>query len=106
MLFEVQKRAAQSLLQSICGSTRGGSKIRAPANAEASVVVSVVAYYVMEWQVVAWLHRYHRQVLLADSGSLAKEEVSEKIFLVAVKCDSCIASDPIDAAVETMMTGR
>jgi hypothetical protein len=53
-----------------------------------------------------WLHRFHRRVLLVDSGSLAKGEVSEKIFLVAVRCDSCIVSDPIDAAVETMMTGR
>jgi hypothetical protein len=53
-----------------------------------------------------WLHRFHRRVLLVDSGSLAKGEVSEKIFLVAVRCDSCIGSDPIDAGVETMTIGQ
>jgi hypothetical protein len=47
MPFEAQKRVAQSLLQSICGSTRDASKIRALANV-VSVVVSVVVYYVTE----------------------------------------------------------
>jgi hypothetical protein len=56
--------------------------------------------------VVAWLHRFHRRVPPVDRGSLAKVVVSERIFLVAVRCDSCIGSDPIDAAVETMMIGQ
>jgi hypothetical protein len=53
-----------------------------------------------------WLHRFHRRVLLVDSGSLAKGEVSEKIFLVGVRCDSYIGNDPIDADVETMTIGQ
>jgi hypothetical protein len=56
--------------------------------------------------VVAWLHRFHRRVPPVDRGSLVKVVVSERIFLVAVRCDSCIGSDLIDAAVETMMTGQ
>jgi hypothetical protein len=48
MPFVVQKREAQSLLQNICESTRDVSKIRALVNVLASVVVSVVVYYVTE----------------------------------------------------------
>jgi hypothetical protein len=53
-----------------------------------------------------WLHRFHRRAPPVDRGSLAKVEVSERIFLVAVRCDSCIGSDLIDAAVETMTIGQ
>ena len=52
---------------------------------------------------VAWLHRFHRRVPPVDRGSLAKVVVSERIFLVAVRCDSCIGNDPIDADVEHPM---
>ena len=95
-------------MQNICGSTRTGSKIMVEASEvpreEASEVANeVVDYYVMEWLVAVWLHRFPLRSLPVGSGNQGKVEVSGMIFSVAVRCDSCIERGMIGAAWETMM---
>ena len=111
MRFEVRKQEVRSRSQNICGSTRTGSKILVEAsevvNEEASEAVNeVVDYCETEWLVAVWLHRFRLRSLVVDSGNQAKVEVSERIFLVVAKCDSCIGSVMIVAAEETMMNDQ
>jgi len=71
-------------LQNICGSTRTGSKITVEASEEASEEANeVVDYYVMEWLVAVWLHRFPLRSLPVGSGNQGKVEVSGMIFSVA-----------------------
>jgi len=98
-------------LQNICGSTRTGSKIMVEASevvneAVNEVVSEVVDYYETEWLVVVWLHRFRLRSLAVDSGNQVKVGVSERIFSVVAKCDSCIGSAMIVAAEETMMNAQ
>jgi hypothetical protein len=60
----------------------------------------------MEWLVVVWLHRFRLRSLAVDSGNQAKVGVSERIFSVVARCDSCIGSVMIVAAEETMMNAQ
>ena len=94
-------------MQNICGSTRTGSKIMGEASEVVNEVVNEVAdYYEMEWLVVVWLHRFRLRSLAVDSGNQAKVGVSERIFSVVARCDSCIGSVMIVAAEETMMNSQ
>jgi hypothetical protein len=70
------------------------------------VVNEVADYYEMEWLVVVWLHRFRLRSLAVDSGNQAKVGVSERIFSVVARCDSCIGSVMIVAAEETMMNAQ
>jgi hypothetical protein len=70
------------------------------------VVNEVADYYEMEWLVVVWLHRFRPRSLAVDSGNQAKVGVSERIFSVVARCDSCIGSVMIVAAEETMMNAQ
>ena len=90
-------------MQSICGSTRTGSKIMVEASevvneAVNEVVSEVVDYYETEWLVVVWLHRFRLRNLPADSGNQAKVGGSERTFSVVARCDSCTESVMVDVA--------
>ena len=98
-------------MQNICESTRTGSKIMEAGSEVANEAGSeaanaVVGCYEMEWLVVVWLHRFRLRSLAVDSGNQAKVGVSERIFSVVARCDSCIGSVMIVAAEETMMNAQ
>ena len=93
-------------MQNICESTRTGSKIMEAGSEVANEAGSeaanaVVACYEMEWLVVVWHHRFHLRNLQVDSGNQVKVGGSERTFSVVARCDSCIESVMIVAALET-----
>ena len=98
-------------MQNICESTRTGSKIMEAGNEVANAVGreaanAVVGCYEMEWLVVVWLHRFRLRNPQVDSGNQVKVGGSERISSVVVRCDSCIESVMIVAALETTMNAQ